>query len=170
MSAQSVEIERKYIIRMPGREMLLCMEEYTESEITQIYIESDDRITHRVRSRVFGDNIQYTETRKIRIDKMSAFEDERTISSEEFYGLAEKMKKNTRPVIKKRCTFIFESQLFEIDIYPEWKNTAILETELKSREEKVNFPDFIEIIEDVTGDGRYSNASMASLFPEEKEI
>ena len=54
--------------------------------------------------------------------------------------------------------------------HPEWKNTAILETELSDRDTVVKFPDFIKIVADVTGDKRYSNASMSRSFPEETAI
>ena len=55
----------------------------------------------------------------------------------------------------------------EIDIYPEWDSTAILEVELRSRDEQISLPDFIKILKEVTGDKRYSNASMSRTFPEE---
>ena len=43
-----------------------------------------------------------------------------------------------------------------------------METELDSRESDVEFPDFIEIIKDVTGDKSYSNRGMSHTFPKEQ--
>ena len=42
-----------------------------------------------------------------------------------------------------------------------------METELESREEEVEFPSFIEILREVTGDKAYSNAAMSRTFPAE---
>jgi CYTH domain-containing protein len=42
-----------------------------------------------------------------------------------------------------------------------------MEIELRSRDETVNIPDFIEIISEVTGNKKYSNAAMSENFPEE---
>lgn len=163
----NIEIEKKYIIEKPRKEVLSAMDAHTDSEILQIYLSSPVGITHRVRSRKFSDKTVFTETTKVKIDKMSAYENEREITEEEFNSLAERRDEQTRPIKKCRHTFVFCGQLFEIDIYPEWKNTAILETELSDRDTVVNFPDFIKIVADVTGDKRYSNASMSRSFPDE---
>jgi CYTH domain-containing protein len=54
-----------------------------------------------------------------------------------------------------------------VDIYPEWTRSCILETELVSRDTDVKMPTFISIIGEVSGDKRYTNASMAEEFPKE---
>lgn len=167
MKQPNIEIEKKYIIAIPEESVLSVMEEYTRSEIVQIYLESPAGITHRVRSRETSGNVTYTETKKIRIDKMSSYEDEREITKEEFLALAEKRDKSTAPIHKIRYTFVYFGQLFEIDVYPEWQRTAILETELKTRETQVKFPEFVKILRDVTGDKSYSNAGMSRNFPPE---
>ena len=167
MNENKVEIEKKYVIAMPKVSLLEKMPEYTESDIVQIYLSSPSGITHRVRSRSRLGAVVYTETKKVRIDKMSAFEDEREISRDEFEKLALNPAEGTKPIVKKRYTFVYKNQLFEIDVYPEWKSSAIMETELEDRDTVVEFPDFIKILSDVTGNRRYSNAAMAKSFPEE---
>ena len=166
----AIEIERKYIIRMPDIDKMRAFPEYSVSDILQIYIASESSVTHRVRARKSALGTVYTETKKVRIDKMSAHEQEREISQERFLLLSQSIKEGTVPINKVRHTFVFEGQLFEVDIYPEWKNTCILETELPSRESAVRFPDFIEILEEVTGNRAYSNAAMAKSFPAESVI
>ena len=163
----SVEIERKYVIRMPDFDVLKRLDGYTASEIVQTYIDSAPGVTHRVRRRAGANGVKYTETKKVRIDNMSAHEFERELGEAEYESLKAKIKAGTTPIIKVRHTFLFSDQLFEIDVYPEWKKTCILETELCSRDVRVEFPDFIEIIEEVTGNHDYSNASMSKKFPKE---
>lgn len=162
-----VEIERKYIIKMPDNEALCSAESYSSSEILQIYLPSSDGETHRIRRRVFADRVECTETRKIRIDKMSSTEIESEISESSFYALAKNPLPGYTPIEKVRHTFIYKGQLFEIDVYPQWRNSAIMETELPTRETQVEFPSFIEIIREVTGDKSYSNAGMSKSFPPE---
>ena len=163
----NIEIERKYIIKLPDLSVICREKNYTESDIVQIYLSSEPGVTHRIRSRRYGDKTVYTETKKTRIDKISAYEDEREISEEEFCALSKNIDRATRPIIKKRITFDYLGATVEIDIYPDWQRCAILETELDSREASVALPEYIEIVREVTGDYRYSNAAMARSFPEE---
>lgn len=162
-----VEIERKYVIRKPDISVMQAEDGYTVSEIRQTYLESPLGITHRVRMRAFFDRVVYTETKKVRIDSMSAYEDEREIGEDEYLQLLKRIRSGTDTVIKSRHTFSYLSQMFEVDIYPEWTDTCILEVELSSRDEAVVLPDFISIVKEVTGDKKYSNASMAYEFPAE---
>ena len=162
-----VEIERKYVIAMPDTELLKRCDAYTVSDIEQTYLESSSALTHRVRARRYTDKTVYTETKKVRIDKMSVFEDEKAITETEYKERLNEKKEGTVTLSKTRHTFIYLDKTFEIDIYPEWKSSAILETELSDREETVVFPDFIRVICEVTGDKKYTNASMSREFPKE---
>ena len=163
-----VEIERKYIIELPRLDLIKSIDGCTESEILQIYINSQPGVTKRVRRREFSDRVVYTKTQKLRINKMSAEEDEREISENEFNLLSAQIKEGTRPIIKTRYTFYYLGKPFEIDVYPEWRKSAILETELTAEDEAVDFPEVIHVIKEVTGDPAYSNAGMARHFPEEE--
>ena len=163
----NIEIERKYVIMKPDVELMKKLADYTVSEIEQVYLTSAPRITHRVRSRTFTDKTVYTETKKVRIDSISSYEDEAEISENEFLTLKKNIRPDTQPVLKVRHTFRFCDQLFEVDVYPQWKSTAIMETELSDAQTIVRMPDFIEIVREVTGDKNYSNASMSRTFPKE---
>lgn len=164
----AVEIERKYIIKMPDLSVLSSQNDYTVSEILQIYLPSEQGETRRVRRRAYKDRTLYIETKKLRIDGMSSEEIERELTEGEFDLLASSPLAGTSPIIKARHTFIFEGQLFEIDIYPQWKSTAIMETELQARDTKIEMPPFIEIVREVTGVKGYSNAAMSRSFPPEE--
>ncbi len=164
---KQVEIERKYIIEMPDISVLKNQPYYTESDIMQIYLSSDGKSTRRIRSRAYPEYTAYTETVKRRIDSMSAIEEEREISSSEFNLLKKEFKEGTRPILKTRHTFVCDGRTLEIDVYPDWKSSAVMEIELETREINPKFPPFIKVISEVTGDFRYSNASMAREFPKE---
>ncbi len=162
-----LEIERKYIIKMPDLSLLASQPDYTESRITQIYISGEAGETRRVRRRVYPDKTLYFETIKRRVDAMSSEESEREIDAAEYERLAEGILPETQPVNKRRLTFTHLEATFEIDIYPEWQVTAIMETELPSRDTVVTTPPFITVIREVTGNKAYSNAAMSRVFPPE---
>ena len=162
-----LEIERKFIIYKPSIAELSLYPGYSESEICQIYLDSESGTTHRVRKRVFSDRTEYTETKKQRINEISSYEDEREITEARFSELSEKIKEGTSPVIKKRYTVRYLGRTFEIDVYPEWQSFAIMEIELEKASEKIEFPPEIKIKREVSGIRAYSNAMMAKSFPKE---
>ena len=162
-----VEIERKYIIAMPRIEDMAAMDGYSASSIVQTYLTAPAGQTRRVRRRESKSGVKYYETVKRRIDKISSEEREREISQSEYEAMLTEIAEGTRPIVKTRHIFKYRSQLVEIDIYPEWSSTAILETELPSRESTVELPEFIRVIREVTGLKGYSNAAMSRTFPSE---
>ena len=166
-SKSAIEIERKYVIEMPDLSFISDQPEYTESDILQIYLTSAKGETSRIRKRVFFDRVEYTKTTKIRIDAISSNEIESEISEGEFDLLALQIRDGSSALNKTRHTFSYLGNTIEIDIYPQWQRTAIMETELDSADKILDLPPFIKVIKEVTGDKSYSNSSMASSFPPE---
>lgn len=162
-----IEIERKFVIAMPEPEALSSRDGYTSSDIDQTYLVSEPHVTRRVRARSYGDRTVYTETKKVRIDKSSAYEDERTLTEAEYLSLLSEIVPGTVTLRKTRHTFTYKGRVFEVDVYPEWKRSCILEVELERADEVIEMPDFIDVIDEVTGDKRYSNAAMSREFPKE---
>ena len=167
MKDHHVEIERKYIILKPDIAALRTFPGYSSSEITQTYLRSEPGVARRVRRRVYADRVSYTETSKKRIDAVSAYEDEREITEAEYEDLLTEIQEGTRPIAKTRHVVPCEGTLFEIDVYPEWVQTCIMETELESEDSRVSVPGVIKILLEVTGDKKYSNAAMSRSFPKE---
>lgn len=57
-----------------------------------------------------------------------------------------------RQIRKTRYCLTYESQYFEIDVYPFWKDKAIVEIELNDEKAVIAFPNFIKIIKEVTSE------------------
>ena len=167
---RNLEIERKYIIAMPDIALLSVMPDYTVSEITQIYLSSPAGMTHRIRRREYADACKYTETVKIRLNNTTCNESEGGIDKSRFDELAKSIRENTRPIIQTRHTLSYEGFTVEIDVYPEWKSTAIMEIELDSEDLTPAIPPFIRILREVTGNREYSNAALSQFFPEEDHL
>lgn len=168
--SSDIEIERKYVIRYPNPSDMQAMADYDSSEITQIYLNSRPGVTHRIRRRVYATHSEYTETKKVRIDALSCFEDENEITEAAFLRLSENLREGSRPITKTRHTFTYRGAVIEIDVYPEWQKCAVLETEMPSRDSIVPLPSFIEVVADVTGRREYSNSRMSEVFPDEPAL
>ena len=71
---------------------------------------------------------------------------------------------------KVRYCFDYRGQLFEMDKYPFSDKLAIMELELSSPEQAIDFPDKVRVIKEVSDDPRYSNAALAKAgaFPEQQ--
>ena len=173
---ENLEIERKYIIELPTAKDIEEIRSadgvsgYSVSKIEQIYLAAVGK-THRIRRRESDGRVKYYETVKIRVDKMSAIENEREITESEYLELSKKIRQGSRPINKVRHLFYFNGQPYEIDVYPFWKRTAVLELELADRGTRVAFLPQIRVIREVTGDKRYSNSALAdSPVPESENI
>ncbi|MGN1133425.1 MAG: hypothetical protein ACI4RN_03110, partial [Oscillospiraceae bacterium] len=62
---------------------------------------------------------------------------------------------------KERYCFTYKNQLFELDVYSFSDELATLEIELNNINNKVELPEFLTILRDVTNDNRYSNAYLS---------
>ena len=162
MNIDGMEIERKFLIAMPDKATL---ERAHSSEIVQTYLKGEKGTTERVRKRSADGESVYTHTVKRRISAMRRQEDERGISRAEYEELLRRADPKRRNEHKTRYCLSYEGQLFEIDVYPFWKDRAIMEIELDSEQREVALPPFIKVIKEVTEDGRYTNAALAKEVP-----
>lgn len=161
---EPMEIERKYLIKKPNTAILESLEFCSAVDISQTYlISSRDDTERRVRQRgtkETGFNYYYTE--KTAVDSCSRIEVEKKISQKEFCDLlieADPLKYTLR---KRRYCFLHKNQYFELDVYPFSNDYAIMEVELNDKDALIELPDFLEIVKEVTGIEKYSNASLAA--------
>lgn len=161
------ETERKFLIVMPDRAQLLSMESATESEILQTYLLSENGGSTRVRSRTTNGKTAYTHTEKFRLSTLSCTEKEAKISKDRYLELLKKADPSRHSILKTRITFPYADHLMEIDIYPFWKNQAVLEIELASEGEAFDIPSFLHVIREVSEDARYKNRALARNIPSE---
>ena len=167
---KGIETERKFIVKMPDISSLSKEAGYTVSRILQTYLESEGGVTHRVRRREYADHTEFYETKKTRISTMSAIEEEGMISEECYTSLLQRKATGTVTLEKVRHTVPVGNLIYEFDIYPQWTRTCIMEVELADEEAELRLPDFVEVVEEVTGMRAYSNAAMARVFPKEKAL
>lgn len=162
INGRIAEIERKWLIKIPDTAAMQRQTGYNVSSIEQIYISENESFNgDRIRKRSFGGKIKYYSTHKERINDISCYEDEKEISAEEYEILSKLKIENTITIKKDRHCFEFCGHTVEIDIYEFWDDKAVMEIELESEEQTVSYPDFIEVIKEVTGDKAYSNYGLS---------
>lgn len=155
------EIERKFLIEYPDINWL--NKNCKKLEIIQTYLSSNNGDEIRLRQRGTDGNYIYTKTIKRNINDIKRIEIEKKLSKDEYLNLLMDADINKHPIRKTRYCLIYKNQYFEIDIYPFWNDKAIIEIELNNERQKIEFPEQLKIIKEVTNDKKYKNSSLANI-------
>ena len=144
---QPIEEDRTYIVEITGQ-----LPECIESDITQTYLVADPDCEVRLRRRDWGGDVVNVHKTKKRISATEVLETERQVTNALYESLLQ----------QARRSFIWKGQYFEIDSFHEpVDNLVLLETKGVAQTEDVNFPPFLKVIEDVTGNPQYYNYNIA---------
>ena len=95
--------------------------------------------------------------------RVSRIEIEERLSQEEYIALMVEADPDYRAIHKERYCLSENGLYYEIDIYPEWKEHAVMAIELYSEDQEIVFPEGIDVIREVTGDPAYSNHELARI-------
>lgn len=160
-----IETERKFLISLPCEDEL---EGYAKKEITQTYLTIDDGMggERRVRAIAEDGETKYIYTEKRKITDVSRYEDESEITREEYDRLIDEADE-PRELTKTRYIVPHDGHVFEIDVYPReiggdaLDGKAVLEIELSSESQEFDFPPFIKVERELTGQREFSNKSLA---------
>ncbi len=158
---EAQEIERKYLIKYPDIEKLEKNPHCSKVEIVQTYLTGDSNTEIRVRQRGINGDFTYTKTVKKKVTDSKRIEIETRLTKDEYLKSLLQCDTTKRQIRKTRYCLLYKNQYFEIDIYPFWKDKAIMEIELREENQKIDFPRFIKIIKDVTGEQEYYNSELA---------
>lgn len=155
---QPIEQERKYRIEITGELPADCI----ENDITQTYLNSEPGTEVRLRKRGWQGKYLYLHTTKKKISDTEELVTERQINYSLYEMMLSLADPTRRVIAKHRHSFIWKGQYFEIDIFKEeLEGLVILETKGIVEGEDIKFPPFIKVLEDITGDTRYFNYSLA---------
>lgn len=159
--AQPVEQERKYIVEVTGD-----IPGAIESDIVQTYLVAEPNCEVRLRQRGWqGKNVYVHTTKKLTANN-EQLETERQINQNLYHSLLQQADPYRRTIHKVRKSFIWKGQYFELDKFLEpVQNLVILETKGVIAQEEVNFPPFLRVVKDITGDTNYYNYTLALKHP-----
>ena len=154
---QPIEEERTYIVELTGQ-----LPESIESEITQTYLVADPDCEIRLRRRSWSGEVVNVHKTKKRISPNEVLETERQVSNALYESLLQQADPYRATIRKTRRSFIWRGQFFQIDTFHEpVNNLVLLETKDVAQQESVNFPPFIKVVKDVTGNPQYYNYNIA---------
>ena len=154
---QTVKEERVYLVEITGE-----LPECIESEITQTYLVADPDCEVRLRRRSWSGEFVNVHKTKKRISANEILETERQVSNALYESLLQQADPYRATIRKTRRSFIWKGQYFEIDsFHSPVDNLVMLQTKGVERQETVNFPPFLRVIADVTGNPQYYNYNIA---------
>ncbi len=161
----ALETERWFLVR-GGVQLRKIPVPFKKIHIEQAYLEKQGSTESRVRRRSQEDcNAVYYETQKLpAISPASRPENEWQISPMEYASKLRFASPDHDIVRKNRICFLWKNQYFELDIFLEpgrLRGMVRLEIELTEENDKVEIPDWLGKVEEVTGDPKYSNYGLA---------
>ena len=148
-----LEIERRFLIQ-PGHELLPLPVAHEIVHITQTYLSERKQ---RIRARSMYGKTIFTRAYKRTVRKGVREEIEEAIDEHEYRKLLVKRDPERGTIIKDRVHFIWNNQHFELDIFAQPKELAILEIELSDEAEQVTLPPFLPIEREITHEKKYTN-------------
>ena len=158
------EIERKYLIEYPDIDWLESIPNCRKVEIIQTYLKTPEEGNVRIRRRGIDGNYVYFKTIKRKITEVKRIEIESRLSEDEYTRLLENRGYDKQQLAKTRYCLTYDSQYFEIDVYPFWTDRAVMEIELKDENDEIRFPAELKIIREVTEEDEYKNSSLARVY------
>lgn len=164
----SLEIERKFRIKMPPKAWLRSRENLSVTGLVQCYLTARPGWERRVRqaTNALTGEVRCTLTEKTEEAGLIRTELEQEISQREYEALLEEMLPGTPALYKVRWAFPYAGHIIEIDCYPFWENEAILEVELSAPDEPIVLPPEIEVLAEVTDDPNLKNRALALAMAE----
>ncbi len=155
---QPVQEERVYRIEVIGE-----VPECSESKITQTYLVAEPGCEVRLRRREWsGGKVVNVHRSKKRISDTEVIETERQIDNNLYEQMLQQADPYRQTIRKRRQSLIWKGQFFEIDTFHEpISDLVMMETKGVAEQETVNFPPFVRVVEEVTGNAKYYNYNIA---------
>jgi CYTH domain-containing protein len=166
-----IESERKFLVKFPDSweklsdlfDNLVDIKRIEQSYLVPKGDEPAERI-RKTKEGLSGEtSVIYHYNKKKPLETGVHEEEEYEITKKHYEKLLEKSDPKKSEVCKTRFNFMFDKNLFELDIFKgALKGLAILEVELKDIKQKVNLPPFLKIIKEVTSEKNFNNFSLAN--------
>ena len=168
-AGEPLEIERKFLIRRPERELLVrhsvgCL------DMEQIYLTRRQKgESRRIRRSTQKGETHYHYNEKIRLSSIKRIEREWEISQTEYEALRQEADSECIIIRKERWLIPQEELTLEVDVFPFWAHQAFCEAELTAEDQPVELPGWMTLIREVTDEDGYTNHALARCIPAEDE-
>ncbi|MBQ8535708.1 MAG: AAA family ATPase [Bacilli bacterium] len=157
-------VEKKYLISMPDVDQLIKNKNCRKVHVKQHYLidETKQEKEKIVLRRENNKNFYY------KVNKKNNVKYSKAINADQYINKLEDENNKFYHIYKDRYYYIFDSRCIKIDVFPFWKDKAILEVDILNDRESIKFPKFINVIEDVTNNESYKNYYLAEEYNENK--
>ena len=160
-NTSGLEIERKWLLRAAPSAQQLAQLGARPIGLEQIYLSCEPADTIRRLRRIERDGqISYVLTTKRRISNLVRAEAEREISTAEYTELSGEVDPTRVTIRKTRWLFDHAGQAFELDIFTEPRQLALLELELEVEDQPVILPP-LAIEREVTDEPEFTNYELS---------
>lgn len=154
---QPVQDERVYRVEIIGD-----IPECSESDITQTYLVAEPGCEVRLRRREWKSKVINIHRTTKHLSDKEVIETERQVNNNLYEQMLQQADPYRVTIRKRRKSLIWKGQYFQIDTFLQPVDTLVLlETKGVTAQETVNFPPFIRVLEEVTGNKRYYNYNIA---------
>lgn len=153
-------VEKKYLIKMPDINQLIKNKQCRKVHVKQHYLidETKQEKEKIVLRRENNKNFYY------KVNKKDNVKYSKSISADQYINKLEDENNKFYHIYKDRYYYIYDSRCIKIDVFPFWKDKAILEVDILNDRENIKFPKFIEVIEEVTDNEKYKNYYLAEEY------
>ena len=158
------EIRRRYLIDYPDTEMLEGLEDCHRIEIEQAYLRSAENVEIRIRSQKSGADSMFYETRYLLSEGKRRLDSELRLSAHNYHKMLAHADPDRGRLKKTRYRLNWKGTNFDIDLYEMWGDQALLEVSLRDEDQQIDFPPFLSIRKEVTGDERYEISHLAKHY------
>jgi CYTH domain-containing protein len=160
---EPMEHARRFLIKYPDLDWLNNNPNCQRVEIIQTYLTPYRDEERRICMRGTGGSYIYYKTTQRDAPDGGRMEVEERLSQEEYFSLLMEADPACRPIRKTRYCLVDDVQSFEVDLYPTWKDVAMLQIELSDPDAEVHIPENLHVIREVTDNPAYDNHEMARL-------
>ena len=162
--SEPLETRRRFLINYPNEDYLGTDTSCRKVEILQTYLMSGRNEEVYVRQRGINGDFSFTKVVKHDAgDPAHPIELESRLERDDYVKLLINADPDMTPIHKTRYCFLDQANhhYFEIDIFPEPRNYALLDVDVRDKLEKVTLPPWIEVVDEVTYDQRFSSREIA---------
>lgn len=161
LAVKQVKRQEKYSVDLSKTDLDFIKSNGKAMRITQTYLISEEGIEKRVRRVLFNDCVYYVfSAYKVMSDGTKIIVSEKRIDKKSYDDIREFSDSRYSEINKVRYYFTFQGQYFYLDVFDDMKDIGILEINVSDNEE-ILIPDFVSVIENVTGNELYFNKNIA---------
>lgn len=161
LALKQVKRQAKYLVDLSKTDIDFIREHGKAMHIEQTYLASEKGVEKRVRKVAFNDCVYYLfSVFKIQEDGSKVIVSEKQVDKKLYESLLEFKDTKCVPIRKIRYYFAYRGEYFNLDVFEDNRESAILEINL-GQEEDVTIPDYVSVLEMVSNNEMYFNRNIA---------